>query len=145
MLSRVLEHTPDLDRVPSKFRKLLSRCLDRNAKHRLRDIGETRFLLSPLAAQLGARSSLIFKTSIRTGGSRYQEKGLASEITTRFRGTSVYGHPYQFRTRAKSLCLLAEEVSELVEKARRVTEPVTCRSSAGDRHRSGLSMRRGQF
>ena len=45
VLSRVLEQPPDLDRVPAKFRKLLARCLDRNAKDRLRDIGEARFLL----------------------------------------------------------------------------------------------------
>ena len=45
VLSRVLEQKPDLECVPEKFRKLLGRCLDRNAKDRLRDIGEARFLL----------------------------------------------------------------------------------------------------
>src|SRR6516165_3422153 len=45
VLSRVLEQPVDLDRVPKRFRKLLARCLDRNPKDRLRDIGDARFLL----------------------------------------------------------------------------------------------------
>ncbi len=51
VLGKVLEHKPDLDRVPPKFRKLLARCLDRNVKDRLRDIGEARFLLEEPSAQ----------------------------------------------------------------------------------------------
>jgi len=55
VLGKVLEQRPDLDRVPEKFRKLLARCLDRNVKDRLRDIGEARFLLEePAAQQAGA-------------------------------------------------------------------------------------------
>jgi Tol biopolymer transport system component len=45
ILSNVLQQPFDLKRVPGKFRKLLGRCLDRNPKDRLRDIGEARFLL----------------------------------------------------------------------------------------------------
>jgi Tol biopolymer transport system component len=45
VLSNVLQQPIDLDRVPAKFRTLLARCLDRNPKDRLRDIGETRFWL----------------------------------------------------------------------------------------------------
>ena len=45
VLGKVLEQEIDLDRVPEKFRNLLARCLDRNVKDRLRDIGEARFLL----------------------------------------------------------------------------------------------------
>jgi Tol biopolymer transport system component len=66
VLSKVLEQKVDLDRVPAKFRKLLARCLDRNPKDRLRDIGEARFLLSePVAAAESltgspTRSRLIF-------------------------------------------------------------------------------------
>jgi len=45
ILSNVLQQPLDLKRVPRKFRKLLARCLDRNPKDRLRDIGEGRFLL----------------------------------------------------------------------------------------------------
>ena len=45
VLSNVLQQPVDLERVPAKFRKVLGRCLDRNPKDRLRDIGEARFLL----------------------------------------------------------------------------------------------------
>ena len=43
VLSNVLQQPVDLDRVPAKFRTLLTRCLARNPKERLRDIGEARF------------------------------------------------------------------------------------------------------
>jgi serine/threonine protein kinase len=46
VLSKVLEQPLELERVPGRFRRLLARCLDRNPKDRLRDIGEARFLLS---------------------------------------------------------------------------------------------------
>jgi hypothetical protein len=36
VLSHVLEQKLDLERVPVRFRKLLTRCLDRNVKDRLR-------------------------------------------------------------------------------------------------------------
>src|SRR5262249_50940081 len=49
VLGRVLEQKVDLDRVPPRYRQLLARCLTRNAKDRLRDIGEARFLLSDSA------------------------------------------------------------------------------------------------
>ncbi len=45
VLSRLLEQKIDLNRVPARFRTLLARCLERNPKDRLRDIGDARFLL----------------------------------------------------------------------------------------------------
>ncbi len=42
VLSRVLQQQVDLARVPAKFRRLMGRCLDRNPRDRLRDIGEAR-------------------------------------------------------------------------------------------------------
>jgi Tol biopolymer transport system component len=56
-LAHVLTKDPDLESVPPKVRKLLRRCLQRNLKLRLKDIGEARFLLEddpaglPLKAQ----------------------------------------------------------------------------------------------
>jgi Tol biopolymer transport system component len=41
----VLTKQPDLEQVPPKVRKLLGRCLQRDLKLRLKDIGEARFLL----------------------------------------------------------------------------------------------------
>jgi Tol biopolymer transport system component/predicted Ser/Thr protein kinase len=45
ILAQVLTKEPDLDRVPAKVRRLLRRCLEKDPKQRLRDIGEARFLL----------------------------------------------------------------------------------------------------
>jgi hypothetical protein len=61
VLSNVLQQPVDLDRVPAEFRTLLARCLDRNPKDRLRDIGEARFSLGVgiLPHQAGAGSSRI--------------------------------------------------------------------------------------
>jgi eukaryotic-like serine/threonine-protein kinase len=44
-LAQVLTKQPDLQRVPAKARRLLMRCLERDPKLRLRDIGEAQFLL----------------------------------------------------------------------------------------------------
>ena len=44
-LAQVLTKQPDLDRAPSQARRLLRRCLEKDPKQRLRDIGEARFLL----------------------------------------------------------------------------------------------------
>jgi Tol biopolymer transport system component len=64
LLSNVLQQPVDLERVPPKFRKLLARCLDRNPKERLRDIGEARFLLlEPESWAESPAASLPDKTS----------------------------------------------------------------------------------
>jgi serine/threonine protein kinase len=44
-LAQVLTKEPNLERVPPRFRKLLWRCLEKDPKKRLRDIGEAQFLL----------------------------------------------------------------------------------------------------
>jgi Tol biopolymer transport system component/predicted Ser/Thr protein kinase len=44
-LAAVLTKEPDWTAVPARFRSLLHRCLDRDAKTRLRDIGEARIAL----------------------------------------------------------------------------------------------------
>src|SRR5206468_10409723 len=41
-LAQVLTKEPDLSRVPARAQKLLRRCLEKDPKKRLRDIGETR-------------------------------------------------------------------------------------------------------
>jgi len=43
--AQVLTKEPDLSKVPAKVRKLLSRCLQKDPKKRLRDIGEAAYLL----------------------------------------------------------------------------------------------------
>jgi Tol biopolymer transport system component len=49
-LRQVLGNEPDLDAVPPQVRRLLRRCLEKQPKLRLRDIGEARFLLEDSAA-----------------------------------------------------------------------------------------------
>jgi serine/threonine-protein kinase len=45
VLAAVVTKEPDLNRTPLKLRRLLRRCLEKDPKRRLRDIGEVRFLL----------------------------------------------------------------------------------------------------
>jgi Tol biopolymer transport system component len=66
VLGRVLEQPVDVDRIPARFRRLQARCLDRNVKDRLRDIGEARFLLAESEGGTGVppqAESLPHKTS----------------------------------------------------------------------------------
>jgi Tol biopolymer transport system component len=59
-LAQVLTKEPDLNRVPGQVRKLLRRCLEKDPKKRLRDIGEARYLVEepagPATTQTGWRS-----------------------------------------------------------------------------------------
>jgi serine/threonine-protein kinase len=47
-LAQVLTKEPDLNKVPARVRKVVGRCLERDKKLRLRDIGEARYLLEPV-------------------------------------------------------------------------------------------------
>src|SRR6202162_1905411 len=49
-LAQVLTKEPDLGKVPPKARKLLGRCLEKDPKKRLRDIGEAAYLLDDASA-----------------------------------------------------------------------------------------------
>jgi serine/threonine-protein kinase len=50
-LAQVLTKEPDLSKVPARVRRLLGRCLEKDPKERLRDIGEVRYLLEEPAAE----------------------------------------------------------------------------------------------
>ena len=57
ILAGVLSREPDWDRAPARFRRLLQRCLEKDPKRRLRDIGEARFMVEdppPAGAGPGA-------------------------------------------------------------------------------------------
>jgi serine/threonine-protein kinase len=61
-LASVLKTEPDLNRVPQQARRLLERCLEKNSKRRLRDIGEAQYLLeAPPQAVSAPRGSLWWK------------------------------------------------------------------------------------
>ena len=52
-LARVLKDEPDLSRIPDQVRPLLERCLVRDPRHRLRDIGDAILLLdAPLTTSV---------------------------------------------------------------------------------------------
>ena len=58
-IASVIKDEPNLDRLPPgtlpDLRRLLARCLERDPKNRLRDIGEARILLSrPLVPEPSA-------------------------------------------------------------------------------------------
>jgi serine/threonine-protein kinase len=56
-LAGILKETPDLDRVPANIRPLLRKCLEKDRKQRLRDIGDVRVLLdhAPVAQESARR------------------------------------------------------------------------------------------
>src|SRR5439155_9169444 len=56
-LAAVLTSEPDWSAVPAKVRRLLKRCLERDPKKRLRDIGEARFWLDQEEQPQTARST----------------------------------------------------------------------------------------
>jgi serine/threonine-protein kinase len=56
-LRQILSKEPDLEPVPPRVRKLLRRCLEKQSKLRLRDIGEARFLLEDAAGPEMATAS----------------------------------------------------------------------------------------
>jgi serine/threonine-protein kinase len=61
-LAAVLKTEPNLTQVPVQAQKLLQRCLEKDPKRRLRDIGETRFLLEDAPPQgVPARGSSQWK------------------------------------------------------------------------------------
>lgn len=57
VLAGVLKSEPDLQAVPAQVRPLLARCLERDPRQRLRDIGEARFLIESPSRSLLTQSS----------------------------------------------------------------------------------------
>jgi Tol biopolymer transport system component len=55
-ISQVVSHTPDLSGVPPEFRRLLERCLEKDPRRRLRDIGDAMSLINSDAPLVRERS-----------------------------------------------------------------------------------------
>ena len=96
-LAHVITKEPALEQVPDKVRRLLQRCLEKDTKKRLRDIGDAMILLDeapePSAALSGASSSprwlwglatLAFVIAAVLGVMRLREKPPAPPPVTRF-------------------------------------------------------------
>ncbi len=56
MLASILRDEPDWRAVPAKARRLLQRCLEKDPRRRLRDIGDMHLLLEDCARDRGARA-----------------------------------------------------------------------------------------
>jgi eukaryotic-like serine/threonine-protein kinase len=65
ILAKVIRDEPDLSSVPAQVRPLLKRCLEKDPKKRLRDIGDVWLLLADTPAESAPVSS---KTTSRLGG-----------------------------------------------------------------------------
>jgi hypothetical protein len=63
-LAAVIHKPPDLERVPPQVRKLLRRCLEKDPRQRLRDIGEARYLLDEPTAPASAPSRSRFSSAV---------------------------------------------------------------------------------
>jgi serine/threonine-protein kinase len=66
-LAQVLTKEPDLGRVPPQLRKLSRRCLEKDPKCRLRDIGDVRFMLDERSATSPSRSWLGISVGVAAG------------------------------------------------------------------------------
>ena len=58
VLAAVLNKEPQLEKVPARMRRLLAKCLEKNPKRRLRDIGDAFLLLDEAPQPAPARASL---------------------------------------------------------------------------------------
>ena len=63
-LAAVLKDEPEWNRVPQKAQRLLRRCLEKDPKHRLRDIGDLDLLLQAPTPQAKAQCHLVFLPSL---------------------------------------------------------------------------------
>jgi serine/threonine-protein kinase len=56
-LASVVKDTPDLSAVPAPVRRLLERCLEKDPKKRLRDIGDMELLLADASAPVSSKAA----------------------------------------------------------------------------------------
>jgi eukaryotic-like serine/threonine-protein kinase len=68
VLASVLTREPDLSAVPSRVRPLLARCLEKDPKRRLRDIGDAMSLVRGVDIQAGAPAIVGSRRGLVIGG-----------------------------------------------------------------------------
>ena len=95
VLALVLTREPDLDPLPPRVRPLVRRCLDRDPRKRLRDIGDARLLLeeapaptpsrrSPAAVGLGAVAAISTVAAALLAWAHFREQPAAVPNPVRF-------------------------------------------------------------
>jgi serine/threonine-protein kinase len=95
----VVRQDPDLARVPAKVRPLLERCLAKDPKRRLRDVGDAMLLLeggTPAPAAATSSRTLVWVLAAPLRCSRI---GLAAVSYFHFRETPAVAEVVDFRSR----------------------------------------------
>ena len=92
-LAAVLTKEPDWDRVPASARHLLTRCLEKDPKRRLRNIGDAAFLVDEGVSKTGAAAKAENVDSVGGGGSADRRAGVSAVI---LRPQSVNGPLVRF-------------------------------------------------
>jgi serine/threonine-protein kinase len=133
-LARVLEREPDWSRLPSttpeNVRHLLSRCLEKDPKQRLRDIGDARFDLDerlgiapepPRTGLLGSRRAIALWAAIgvavtaAAGTIGWVLKPTSTPVISRF--SHVLSQDLPFTNASRSLAAVAPDGSAVVYTA----------------------------
>jgi Tol biopolymer transport system component len=97
VLASVVRQDPDLNRVPAKVRPMLERCLEKDPKKRLRDVGDAMLLLtSPPVAALAAAAPNRTQTRALAGLAALLGIGLAGVSYIHFRETPPQAEAARF-------------------------------------------------
>jgi hypothetical protein len=133
-IARVLEREPDWERLPSttpaNMRRLLRRCLEKDPKQRLRDIGDARLelqeTLAPApdghrvtgpsrSALIGMAAGLVVVTAVAVSVAMWRLIPTEVGVTTRF--SHVLAEDTPFTGSSRSLIAIAPDASSLVYAA----------------------------
>ena len=133
-IARVLEREPDWERLPgttpANMRRLLRRCLEKDPKQRLRDIGDARFelqeTLAPApdgdrvtgpsrSALIGMAAGLVVVTAVTVGVAMWRLRPAERGAVTRF--SHVLPEDTPFTDVQRSLIAIAPDGSSLVYAA----------------------------
>jgi hypothetical protein len=133
-IARVLEREPDWERLPSttpaNMRRLLRRCLEKDPKQRLRDIGDARpelqETLAPApdgdrvtgptrSALIGIAAGLVVITAVTVGVAMWRLRPAERGAITRF--SHVLAEDTPFTELSRSLIAIAPDGSSLVYAA----------------------------
>jgi len=97
VLASVVRQDPDLTRVPAKVRPLLERCLAKDPKRRLRDVGDAMLLLeggTPAPAAAASSRTLVW---VLCGAAALLAAGLATVSYVHFRETAPAAEMVRFQ------------------------------------------------
>ena len=86
MMASILKEEPDLDTLPADtppaIRLLLNRCLAKDPKQRLRDMGEARLIIAAVRGGDPTASTVLGERKTETGGRRLAKREIAAWALT---------------------------------------------------------------